>query len=91
MSKGAWGNAGSRLPGPGDRDRQRDGDPEADLARQLDYLFSRSLFYQDKFGIAGVRRKDYRKLRDLARFPGQLVRRFAQRVASGGLKTGGLN
>ena len=42
---------------------------EAELARQLDYLFARSLFYQDKFRSAGVRRKDYRKLRDLARFP----------------------
>ncbi|MBZ5654938.1 MAG: phenylacetate--CoA ligase family protein [Acidobacteriia bacterium] len=42
---------------------------ESQLARQLDYLFSRSLFYQDKFRSMGVRRKDYRKLRDLARFP----------------------
>jgi phenylacetate-CoA ligase len=42
---------------------------EATLARQMDYLFARSLFYQDKFQSAGIRRKDYRKLRDLARFP----------------------
>ncbi len=41
----------------------------AELARQLDYLFARSLFYQDTFGSAGIRRKDYRKLSDLARFP----------------------
>ena len=42
---------------------------EAELARQLDYLFSRSLFYQDKFRSAGLRRRDCRNLRDLARFP----------------------
>ncbi len=42
---------------------------EVELARQLDYLFSRSLFYQDKFCAAGLRRKDCRKLRDLDRFP----------------------
>ena len=42
---------------------------EAALSRQLDYLFARSLFYQDKFGSAGLRRKDCRTLRDLARFP----------------------
>jgi phenylacetate-CoA ligase len=39
------------------------------LARQLDYLFVRSEFYREKFRAAGVRRKDFRKLRDLARFP----------------------
>ena len=39
------------------------------LSRQLDYLFERSLFYQDKFQAAGIRRKDFRKLPDLARFP----------------------
>ncbi|MGH9497673.1 MAG: phenylacetate--CoA ligase family protein [Terriglobales bacterium] len=42
---------------------------EAKLARQLDYLFSHSLFYQEKFGAAGIRRKDFRRLRDLERFP----------------------
>ena len=41
----------------------------AKLAKQLDYLFARSLFYQDKFRAAGIRRKDYRRLTDLARFP----------------------
>src|SRR5882724_2089787 len=41
----------------------------AKLAKQLDYLFARSLFYQDKFRDAGIRRKDYRRLTDLARFP----------------------
>jgi phenylacetate-CoA ligase len=42
---------------------------QALLARQLDYLFVRSEFYREKFRAAGVRRKDFRKLRDLARFP----------------------
>ncbi|MFZ0564417.1 MAG: hypothetical protein WAM43_22580 [Terriglobales bacterium] len=42
---------------------------QALLARQLDYLFERSEFYQEKFRAAGIRRKDFRKLRDLARFP----------------------
>jgi phenylacetate-CoA ligase len=39
------------------------------LAKQLDYLFARSKFYQEKFHAAGIRRKDFRKLCDLARFP----------------------
>jgi phenylacetate-CoA ligase len=42
---------------------------ETELAHQLDYLFARSLFYQERFRSAGIRRKDFRKLRDLARFP----------------------
>ncbi len=42
---------------------------EAKLARQLDYLFARSEFYQEKFNAAGIRRKDFRRLRDLERFP----------------------
>ncbi len=42
---------------------------EIKLARQLDYLFARSLFYQEKFRAAGLRRKDYRRLSDLKRFP----------------------
>ena len=42
---------------------------EAKLAKQLDYLFARSLFYRDKFQAARIRRKDYRRLRDLAHFP----------------------
>jgi len=42
---------------------------QALLARQLDYLLARSEFYQEKCRGAGVRRKDFRKLRDLARFP----------------------
>ena len=42
---------------------------QALLARQLDYLFARSEFYREKFGAAGIRRKDFRTLRDLARFP----------------------
>jgi phenylacetate-CoA ligase len=39
------------------------------LARQLDYLFARSLFYRDKFRAAGIRRKDFHQLCDLANFP----------------------
>jgi phenylacetate-CoA ligase len=42
---------------------------QALLAKQLDYLFARSAFYQEKFRAAGIRRKDFRKLRDLANFP----------------------
>jgi len=42
---------------------------EAKLATQLDYLFARSPFYQEKFAAAGVRREDFRSLKDLARFP----------------------
>jgi phenylacetate-CoA ligase len=42
---------------------------QALLARQLDYLFARSEFYREKCRAAGIRRKDFRKLRDLARFP----------------------
>jgi phenylacetate-CoA ligase len=42
---------------------------EAKLAKQLDYLFDRSLFYQEKFQAAKIRRKDYRRLRDLEYFP----------------------
>src|ERR1700730_17663467 len=41
----------------------------AELAKQLDYLFAKSLFYKDKFQAAGIRRKDYRRLSDLSRFP----------------------
>ncbi len=42
---------------------------QALLARQLDYLFGRSEFYREKFRAAGIRRKDFRTLHDLARFP----------------------
>src|ERR1700685_4698863 len=41
----------------------------AKLAEQLYYLFAHSLFYQEKFHAAGVRRKDYRQLHDVRRFP----------------------
>jgi phenylacetate-CoA ligase len=41
----------------------------ARLAHQLDYLFDRSLFYQEKLGAAGIRRTDYRRLHDIERFP----------------------
>lgn len=39
------------------------------LARQLDYLFARSVFYQEKFREARLRRDDYRTLEDLRRLP----------------------
>jgi phenylacetate-CoA ligase len=39
------------------------------LATQLDYLFARSPFYRDKFAAAGIARKDFHCLNDLARFP----------------------
>lgn len=42
---------------------------EDKLGWQLNYLCERSMFYQDKFRAAGIRRKDYRRLGDLARFP----------------------
>jgi phenylacetate-CoA ligase len=40
---------------------------EAKLARQLDYLYARSKFYQEK--LAGIERSSFRKLADLQRFP----------------------
>ena len=42
---------------------------EAKLGKQLDYLFARSVFYQEKFQAAGLQRKHYRRVRDLERFP----------------------
>jgi phenylacetate-CoA ligase len=39
------------------------------LVRQLDYLFSRSVFYQEKLSEAGLGRDAYRRLEDLRRFP----------------------
>ncbi|HLK32142.1 MAG TPA: hypothetical protein VKT29_03570, partial [Terriglobales bacterium] len=42
---------------------------EAKLARQLDYLYARSPFYQDKFRAAGLRREHFRSLADLETFP----------------------
>jgi phenylacetate-CoA ligase len=42
---------------------------EAKLGKQLDYLFARSLFYQEKFRAAGIRRRDFRRLADLKNFP----------------------
>jgi phenylacetate-CoA ligase len=42
---------------------------QAKLAKQLDYLYARSLFYQHKFREAGVRREHFRSLADLAHFP----------------------
>jgi phenylacetate-CoA ligase len=42
---------------------------EAKLGKQLDYLFARSLFYQEKFRGAGIGRRAYRRLADLKDFP----------------------
>jgi phenylacetate-CoA ligase len=42
---------------------------EAKLAQQLDYLYARSPFYQDKFRATGLRREHFRSLRDLENFP----------------------
>lgn len=42
---------------------------ERKLGAQLDYLCARSLFYQDKFRAAGRKRRDFRRLGDVARFP----------------------
>lgn len=42
---------------------------EAKLARQLDYLYARSPFYQDKFRAAGLHRQHFQSLRDLENFP----------------------
>jgi phenylacetate-CoA ligase len=42
---------------------------QAKLAKQLDYLIARSPFYQDKFAAAGVRRENFRSLKDLVHFP----------------------
>ena len=39
------------------------------LGKQLDYLYARSPFYQDKFREAGLRREHFRSLDDLAHFP----------------------
>jgi phenylacetate-CoA ligase len=42
---------------------------EAKLGKQLDYLFARSLFYQEKSRAAGIGRRDFRRLADLKNFP----------------------
>ena len=42
---------------------------EAKLGHQLDYLYARSPFYQDKLHAAGLRREHFRSLRDLESFP----------------------
>ena len=42
---------------------------QAKLGRQLDYVFARSLFYQEKFRAAGLRRQHFRSLSDIAAFP----------------------
>ena len=42
---------------------------EERLAKQLEYLFARSPFYQDKFRTAGIRPEHFRSLADLVNFP----------------------
>jgi len=42
---------------------------DARLGKQLDYLFARSPFYQEKFEAAGIRREHLRSLADLVRVP----------------------
>src|SRR5712692_7004488 len=42
---------------------------EAQLGNQLQYLFTRSPFYQDKFKAAGIRQQHFRSLVDLVHFP----------------------
>ena len=42
---------------------------EARLAKQLDYLFARSPFYQDKLHLAGIRREHLSSLADLVNCP----------------------
>jgi phenylacetate-CoA ligase len=42
---------------------------QSKLARQLDHLYARSVFYQEKFAAASLRRSDCRDLADLTRFP----------------------
>jgi phenylacetate-CoA ligase len=42
---------------------------QAKLTKQLDYLYARSPFYQDKFREAGLRREHFRSLAHLAHFP----------------------
>lgn len=39
------------------------------LAKQIDYLFARSVFYREKFEKAGIRREHCRNLTDLAQLP----------------------
>jgi phenylacetate-CoA ligase len=42
---------------------------ELKLGKQLDYLWARSLFYQEKFQAAGLKRNHFRRLRDIENFP----------------------
>jgi len=39
------------------------------LGKQLDYLYARSPFYQDKFRLAGLKREHFHSLADVQRFP----------------------
>ena len=42
---------------------------EASLMKELDYIWENSLFYQEKFGGAGIKREDITTLEDLAKLP----------------------
>lgn len=42
---------------------------EEALLKQLDYVWEKSQFYQQKFGQAGVKRDEIKKLEDLAKLP----------------------
>ncbi len=42
---------------------------QAKLQRQLDYLFARSQFYQEKFTSNGIKREHLRRIEDLRRVP----------------------
>ncbi|HSB18048.1 MAG TPA: hypothetical protein VLE22_26590, partial [Bryobacteraceae bacterium] len=42
---------------------------EGKLVTQLEYLFARSPFYQEKLGAAGIHREHFKSLSDLSKFP----------------------
>ena len=42
---------------------------EESLMKELDHVWENSLFYQEKFGGAGIKRKDIMTLKDLAKLP----------------------
>jgi phenylacetate-CoA ligase len=55
---------------------------ESKLGKQLDYLLARSLFYQEKFRTARLKRKDFRRLKDIERFPFTLKEELRESQAS---------
>jgi phenylacetate-CoA ligase len=42
---------------------------KAGLMKQLDYVWEKSQFYKEKYGAAGIERKDIKSLEDLAKLP----------------------